>query len=439
MLETNDRKMFERILNQELVYATGCTEPAAVSYCASIAAKELKDLGDTVEKIDVLASKNILKNAMSAGLPKTTHVGVNYAAGIGALHGNPANKLNVNNDIDDETYVKVEKMIADNKISVGVSKEPNVLYIEITITGKQHKAQVVIADSHTDVVLIKVDDEVKFKGESTVKDDTKITHNEIYQFLSLEKIYNFCTSKEYDPINDPIEMINKAVEVNTVISKAGLETTYGLGIGRRLENNIKRGRRANNVENRAIMKTTAGADARMAGAPYPVVANSGSGNQGITITVPVLSVAEDMKVSEDVKLRAVTLAHLCSIFIKSRFGTLSAFCGAAVASTGAACGMTYLHGGDEKAIERTINNMFGIVTGMVCDGAKPDCSLKIYSGLRAAFESTYLSIDQVRVQGNEGVVCEDAADTISNICDMSKTCSSVLDDKILYYMLNKKK
>ena len=415
MLETNDRKMFERILNQELVYATGCTEPAAVSYCASIAAKELKDLGDTVEKIDVLASKNILKNAMSAGLPKTTHVGVNYAAGIGALHGNPANKLNVNNDIDDETYVKVEKMIADNKISVGVSKEPNVLYIEITITGKQHKAQVVIADSHTDVVLIKVDDEVKFKGESTVKDDTKITHNEIYQFLSLEKIYNFCTSKEYDPINDPIEMINKAVEVNTVISKAGLETTYGLGIGRRLENNIKRGRRANNVENRAIMKTTA------------------------TITVPVLSVAEDMKVSEDVQLRAVTLAHSCSIFIKSRFGTLSAFCGAAVASTGAACGMTYLHGGDEKAIERTINNMFGIVTGMVCDGAKPDCSLKIYSGLRAAFESTYLSIDQVRVQGNEGVVCEDAADTISNICDMSKTCSSVLDDKILYYMLNKKK
>ena len=438
MANQNDREMFERILNQELVYATGCTEPAAVSYCASIAAKELKDLGDTIERIDVLASKNILKNAMSAGLPKTTHVGVNYAAGIGALHGNPDNKLNVNNDIDEDTYVKVEKMIADNKISVDVSKEPNVLYIDITVSGKSHKAQVVIADSHTDVVLIKVDDNVKLKKESGGVDNTKLTPKEISEFLSLKKIYDFCTGEEYDPVNHPIEMIKRAAEVNTKISIAGMNTAYGLGVGKRLKDDIKNGKREDTKENRAIMKATAGADARMVGAPYAVVANSGSGNQGITITMPVLSLADDLKVSEDKKLRALTMAHLCSICIKSQFGTLSAFCGAAIASTGAACGITYLLGGDEKAIERTISNMFGTVTGMVCDGAKPDCSLKIYSGLRAAFEAAYLAIDDVRVQGTEGVVCDNAEDTISNICDMSQKCSSALDDKILYYMLNKK-
>ena len=181
-------------------------------------------------------------------------------------------------------------------------------------------------------------------------------------------------------------MIKKAEEVNTKISKAGLDTAYGLSIGKRLKDDIKNGKREDNIENRAIMKATAGADARMVGAPYAVVTNSGSGNQGITITMPVLSLADDLKVNEDKKLRALTMAHLCSIYIKSKFGTLSAFCGAAIASTGAACGLTYLLGGDENAIERTINNMFGTVTGMVCDGAKPDCSLKIYNGLRAALK-----------------------------------------------------
>ena len=217
-----------------------------------------------------------------------------------------------------------------------------------------------------------------------------------------------------------------------------MEKIYGLGIGKRLKDDILSGRREDNQENRAIMKATAGADARMVGAPYAVVTNSGSGNQGITITMPVLSLADDLNVSRDVKLRALTIAHLCSIRIKSKFGTLSVFCGAAIASTGAACGITYLLGGDEKAIERTVCNMFGTVTGMVCDGAKPDCSLKIYAGLRAAFEAAYLSMDNVRVESTEGVVCDKAEDTIDNICDMSVSCSSALDDKILYYMLNKK-
>lgn len=431
-------EMIEKILNQELVYATGCTEPAAISYCASIAGKEIKDLNDEIIKIEVRASKNILKNAMAAGLPKSNYVGVNYAAGIGALHGDPKNKLNVNNDIDDQTYEIVHKMVEDKKITVSLAEVPNVLYIDVIVYGNNHKTEVVIANEHTKVVLIKLDDEIKFKEEEGDAHNGKLSPDEIASFLNIKKIYDFCTSKEYDPINKPFDIIKKAEEVNTIISDEGLKNEYGLAVGKGIMEDILDGRRENNLINRAIMFATAGSDARMVGAPFAVVTNSGSGNQGITITMSVLSVARDLNVSNDVKYRALTIAHLCSIRIKSKFGTLSAFCGAAIASIGAACGITYLLGGDYEAMSRTICNMVGTVAGMICDGAKPDCSLKIYAGLASALESVQLSLANKRVDKTEGIVCEDVEDTINNICDMSICCSSALDDKILKYMLTKK-
>ena len=433
-----EREMIEKILNQELLYATGCTEPAAISYCASIAAKELRELGDDIDRIEVYASKNILKNAMAAGLPNSKYVGVNYAAGIGALHGNPENKLNVNNDVDSETYDKVTKMINEDRIKTMLAKVVNVLYIDVIIYGKNNTVEVVIADEHTKVVLIKINDKTKFKLESDNNDNNKIQPEEIASYLTIKRIYDFCTSKDYDPINNPIAIIKKSEEVNTIISEAGLKEEYGLSVGKGIMEDIITGNRENNVINRAIMYATAGSDARMVGAPYAVVTNSGSGNQGITITMAVISVANDLKVSDEIKYRALTIAHLCSIRIKSKFGTLSAFCGAAIASIGAACGVTYLYGGDYDALVRTISNMVGTVAGMICDGAKPDCSLKIYAGLSAALESVTLSLNNKRVDKTEGIVCEDVEDTINNICDMSKCCSSALDDRILDYMLNKK-
>ena len=426
-------EIVEKILKQELVYATGCTEPCAISYCASVAASEIKKLGDSVDRIEVYASKNILKNAMSAGLPKTTKVGVNYAAGIGALHGNPENKLNVNNDIDEETYVLVSKMIDEKKITVDVSDKPNVLYIDITVYGKNHKARAIIADEHTRIISIDVDGKNIFKDGGNHKSE-KLTPDEIASYLTIKNIYEFCTQENYYPI----EMVHRSEEVNKAISDAGLVGDYGLGVGKMLKKDIDSGKRANNSINKAIMYATAGSDARMVGAPYPVVTNSGSGNQGITITMPVISVARDLGVSDEIKYRALTMAHLCSIRIKSKFGPLSAFCGAAIASTGAACGIAYLYGGDYDVLVRTISNMFGTVTGMMCDGAKPDCSLKIYAGLQAAFEAVYLALDRKRVEANEGIVCQDVEDTIDNVCDLSKNCSDQIDTKILHYMLNKK-
>lgn len=428
-----DKSLIFRILNQEMVYSTGCTEPAAISYAASIAATEIKKLGDNIKSIKVIASKNILKNAMSAGLPNSDKVGVKYAAGIGAIHGNPDNKLNVNNDVDKASYDVAEKMIKDGLITVEVATAPNVLYIEIIIEGNSHTARSIIKDSHTNVSLIEVDNKIVFKNEDNSSSVNVLSPQEITDALSLETIWKFAT-EELDVDKDPIDILRKAVEVNSTIAGEGLKNDYGLAVGKNLQSS---GTAENNYVMHAIIQATAASDARMAGAPFSVVTNSGSGNQGITNVMPLVSLAKDLNVSEEKKYRALALGNLTSIYIKSQFGTLSAFCGAAVASTGAAAGITYLRGGDFKAYEMTIENMIGTVTGMLCDGAKPDCSLKIFVGLQGAFNASDLALKGIRVDKTEGIVCETAEDSIKNMCRLSKNCSEELDKNILDMMIAK--
>ena len=431
-----DKAFILKVLNQQMVESTGCTEPAAVSYASSIAASELRKLGASIDKITLLASKNVLKNAMSAGLPNSDKVGVNFAAGIGAIHGNPKNKLNVNNDVDKETYSIVEKMIHDGKISVDVAKAPNVLYIEAIVEGDGHKARAIIKDAHTNVTFISVDDKVVLENVSDNASNELIPFSEISEKLTLRDIYDFAVSI-LDVDNDPIDILRLSEKINGYISKRGLETDYGLNVGRNIKKDIDEGLAADNYVTHAVMKAVAASDARMAGAPYSVVTNSGSGNQGITNVVPIISLADDLGVSTEKKLRALALGNLTSIFIKSKFGTLSAFCGAAIASTGAATGITYLRGGDYDAYEKTIINMIGTVTGMICDGAKPDCSLKIYAGLQGAFNASTLALRGIRVDSTEGIVCATAEDSINNICELSRNCSETLDENILKMMINK--
>lgn len=431
-----DKAFILKVLNQQMVESTGCTEPAAVSYASSIAASELRKLGASIDKITLLASKNVLKNAMSAGLPNSDKVGVNFAAGIGAIHGNPKNKLNVNNDVDKETYSIVEKMIHDGKISVDVAKAPNVLYIEAIVEGDGHKARVIIKDAHTNVTFISVDDKVILENTGNAISNELIPFSEISEKLTLRDIYDFAVSI-LDVDNDPIDILRLSEKINGYISKRGLETDYGLNVGRNIKKDIDEGLAADNYVTHAVMKAVAASDARMAGAPYSVVTNSGSGNQGITNVVPIISLADDLGVSTEKKLRALALGNLTSIFIKSKFGTLSAFCGAAIASTGAATGITYLRGGDYDAYEKTIINMIGTVTGMICDGAKPDCSLKIYAGLQGAFNASTLALRGIRVDSTEGIVCATAEDSINNICELSRNCSETLDENILKMMINK--
>ena len=431
-----DKNMFIRILNSEMQLATGCTEPAAVALAA---AEAVRILGSVPERLEVSASANILKNAMAAGIPGTSYTGMDYAAAIGAVGGDPERQLEVINGVSEEKLLIAEKMVKSGNISVTQADTSRKLYIDVTAYGEGHTGRAVIRDLHTNVVLHQKDDKVireilDVAQESNASDDV-VTPEEIADFLSMRAVWEYCT-EELDPMNDPIGIIRKAIEINGVVSEEGLSKDYGLAIGRRLQESCGNGVMTLDMTTQAMIAAAAASDARMAGAPLSVVTNSGSGNQGITATMPVLAVARWLKVDEERLLRAEALSHLVTIYIKSQFGRLSNLCGATVAGTGSACGITYLLGGGYEEVCNAVHNMVGNLTGMVCDGAKADCALKISSCVNAAVQAAVLAVRGIRVQSTDGVVAQDVEDTIRNFTVLSNQGTG--DQVILNLMLNKK-
>lgn len=434
-----DKNMFYRILNSEMELATGCTEPGAIALTAAYAGHELEKLGDVVQTLAVNASSNIIKNAMAAGIPGTEYVGIPYAAAIGAAAANPDRKLEVINNVADHVYRAAELLVKSDRVTLTLADVPQKLYIEVTATGQHHTARAVIADLHTHLVLLEVDGKEVFSSNGAAAGgDDSVSSEEIADFLTVRKIFDFCHT-ELDPLNDPIDIIRQAIEVNSHICDEGMKKDYGLAIGPNLERNCRDGVMTRDLCTNSMIITAAGADARMAGAPFSVVANSGSGNQGITTTMPVVSMARWKEVSEETMLRAVTLSNLVAIRIKSKFGRLSALCGASVAGTGAACGITYLLGGNYDQVTYAIQNMVGDVTGMLCDGAKADCSLKISSCVNAAFQAAFMAMRNIRVQSTDGIVEQDVEKTIDNFAALGNEGSGPMDAAILEMMLNKEK
>ena len=435
-----DKTMFFRILNSEMELATGCTEPGAIALTGAYAGAELNKLGEAIQRMEVKASTNIIKNAMAAGIPGTSYTGMPYAAAIGAAAAAPERKLEVINGVSDDVYKAAELLVETGKVNVELAKVPQKLYIDVTVYGPTHSARAVIADLHTNLVLLEVDGKEVFKADPNAPVDTGrdvVTPEEIAAFLTVRKIYDFC-DKELDPMNDPIDIIRSAISVNGEICERGMEKDYGLAIGPNLERNCRAGVMTREMVTNSMIITTAGADARMAGAPFSVVANSGSGNQGITTTMPVVSLAKWKEIPEDKMVRAVTLSNLIAIRIKSKFGRLSAMCGASVAGTGAACGITYLLGGGYDEICRAIHNMIGDVTGMLCDGAKADCSLKISTCVNAAFQAAFMAMRGVRVESTDGIVEDNVEYTIDNFAKLGNEGSGPMDAAILEMMLNKR-
>ena len=435
-----DKTMFFRILNSEMELATGCTEPGAIALTGAYAGAELNKLGEAIQRMEVKASTNIIKNAMAAGIPGTSYTGMPYAAAIGAAAAAPERKLEVINGVSDDVYKAAELLVETGKVNVELAKVPQKLYIDVTVYGPTHSARAVIADLHTNLVLLEVDGKEVFKADPNAPVDTGrdvVTPEEIAAFLTVRKIYDFC-DKELDPMNDPIDIIRSAISVNGEICERGMEKDYGLAIGPNLERNCRAGVMTRDMVTNSMIITTAGADARMVGAPFSVVANSGSGNQGITTTMPVVSLAKWKEIPEDKMVRAVTLSNLIAIRIKSKFGRLSAMCGASVAGTGAACGITYLLGGGYDEICRAIHNMIGDVTGMLCDGAKADCSLKISTCVNAAFQAAFMAMRGVRVESTDGIVEDNVEYTIDNFAKLGNEGSGPMDAAILEMMLNKR-
>ena len=361
--------MFIRILNSEMELATGCTEPGAVALTAAEAGCALRRAGaNTVEEVLVSASVNIIKNAMSAGIPGTSYEGMDYAAAIGAVGGEPVHLLEVMNYVAPEQVEQAAALVKAGKVKVEVAQVPQKLYVDVTVKGEGHTGRAVVRDLHTNVVLVQQDGETTLDKTNAAAQSPDgrdlVPPEEIAAFLTVKSIWDYCT-EELDPLHDPIDIIRSAVKVNTAISEEGLSKEYGLAIGRNLELNCRKGLMTRDLTTNAMIIASAGADARMAGAPVSVVANSGSGNQGITATMPVVAAARWLDIDEEKMLRAVTLSNLIAIRIKSKFGRLSNLCGATVAGTGAACGITYLLGGGYHEICCAIQNMVGIVIGII--------------------------------------------------------------------------
>ena len=333
---------------------------------------------------------------------------------------------------------KIAELVKAGKVRVDVAQVPQKLYIEVIAKGGGHTGRAIVRDLHTNVVLVEQDGVATLDKRDTdtaaAGDSDVVTPEQIASFLTVRSIWDYCT-KELDPMNDPIDIIRSAVKVNSVISDEGLSKEYGLAIGRNLDLNCRKGLMTRDLTTNSMIAAAAGADARMAGAPVSVVANSGSGNQGITATMPVVAAAHWLDIDEPTMLRAVTLSNLIAIRIKSKFGRLSNLCGATVAGTGAACGITYLLGGGYHEICCAIQNMVGNVTGMVCDGAKADCALKISTCVNAACQAAAMGTRGVRVQSTDGIVEENVERTLDNFAILSTHGTS--DSVILDLMLNK--
>lgn len=419
------------ILNENMVLATGCTEPGAIALTAAAAADTL---GEKVESMEVIASGNIIKNAYSAGIPGTDLVGIEYAAALGAVVAAPAKRLEVINGITEAQLRTAVAMVKEKKVQLSLAKVPEKLYIEILAQGNGHSSRAIIANIHTNIVLLEKDGQILLdKRTPAAEGGAKDTS--VMDELSIAKIYEFATTVDVGTL----DIIKQSVEVNSAIAAEGMRNPYGLQIGRTMEQEIKAGIRSDDMINYAMMIAAAAADARMAGADYSVVSNSGSGNQGIASSMPAVAAAEKLGKSREEMLRAVTISSLVAIYIKAQFGRLSAFCGATVAATGTACAMTYLLGGGIREMEYAVFNMIGNVTGMCCDGAKPDCALKIATCTNAAMQAALMAMKGIRIQSNEGIVDEDVEKTIRNFCVLGNEGSIRLDQLMLEIMLNKTK
>ena len=428
-----NRKILEDILNSEMMLATGCTEPACIALCAAYARQYLET---EAAKVRVLASTNIIKNAMAVGLPGMHASGINYAAALGAVCGSPERQLQVMDRASEPERQAARALVSGGHVQVERKETSEKLYVEIELRSTDgHRAKAIIATNHTNLIYAERDGKV-FVQHRIGSLAHGVPPETIQESLSIPTIWEYINT--LNPQTDDVHMIEQAISINCQIAREGSEKKFNLCVGQNISSMRAKGYFGTELVATAMECTACGIDARMGGAESPVVTNSGSGNQGIIATLPLVVAAEYFKVDHDRLVRAVTLSHLVAIYIHCQFGLLSALCGATVAGVGAACGLTYLMGGNERQVGYAINNIFGTVTGMLCDGAKADCAMKAATCVNAAFLCASMAVEDVCVQPNEGIVEQDPEQTIRNFAHLGNTCSPTIDNVVLDIMLHKK-
>ena len=412
------------ILNEELIPAMGCTEPIAIAYAS---AKACEVLGERPESLHISCSGNIIKNVKGVTVPNSGgQKGIEAAAVLGYAGGDPAKELEVIAGADDGARELTRKLVRENFCSVSLAEDVPNLYIEAEAYGNGHKASVRIENNHTSITRIELDGKILLEKTSP---ENKTVHNGKKNLMSLKTLLDFADEVDTEDVKGIFE---RQIEYNTKISQEGLDNKWGACIGKTILETW-----GDDVRSCACARAAAGSDARMSGCPLPVIINSGSGNQGITVTLPVVEYSERWRISRNKLYRALAVSNLVSIYIKHYIGSLSAFCGAVSASAGAGAGITYMAGGDYASVGRTITNTLGNVGGIVCDGAKPSCAAKIASSVNAALLAHYMSMNDDKFRGGEGFIEDDVEATIKNMGYIGKIGMKDTDREILNVMIDK--
>lgn len=414
------------LIKREVVPAIGCTEPIAVALCTAYATEEL---GCIPEQIEANLSANILKNAMGVGIPGTGMTGLPIAIALGASIGKSKYGLEVLKDCRPDAVANGKKFIGEGRIKISLDKETTeVLNIRITCSAGGKKSKAVISREHTNLIYLEGPEGVKVDKElSSVSESAK------EEELTLKRVYEFATTA---PLED-IEFINEARKLNENAAQEALKGNYGHELGKTLSRPLGKGIMGDSIFSHILSATSSACDARMAGAMIPVMSNSGSGNQGIAATLPVVVFGEENHNTEEEITRALTLSHLTAIYIKQSLGRLSALCGCVVASTGSSCGITFLMGGGYEQISYSVKNMIANLAGMVCDGAKPSCALKVSSGVSTAVLSAMLAMQHKYVTSVEGLIEDDVDKSIHNLTRLGAMGMKETDKVVLDIMTHK--
>ncbi len=428
MIPKPERERIIALIHREVVPAIGCTEPIAVALCTARATEEL---GCPPERIDVRLSANILKNAMGVGIPGTGGmIGLPIAVALGALVGKSEYQLEVLRDVTPEAVERGKAFIDRKGIAIALKEGiDEKLYIEVEVSAAGHTAMAIIAGGHTRFVYAARD------RQATLDKRTPATAEAAEEAvgLSLARVWEFATTT---PVEE-LRFILESRKLNRAAAEQAFTGDYGHSVGRTLRRERELKVMGDSIFSRILSYTSAACDARMAGAKIPVMSNSGSGNQGIAATLPVVVYAEQTGASEEQTIRALALSHLTVIYIKQSLGRLSALCGCVVAATGSSCGITYLMGGDYDRIVAAVKNMIANLTGMICDGAKPSCAMKLMSGVSTAVLSAMMAMDGHCVTPVEGIIDQDVDRCIRNLTRIGRDGMNETDRMVLDIMTHK--
>lgn len=426
MINDAERQQIIALVKREVVPAIGCTEPIAVALCV---AKAAETLGVKPEKVSVWLSANILKNAMGVGIPGTGMIGLPIAIALGALIGKSEYQLEVLKDSVPEAVEAGKRFIDEKRISIAL--KPNIdekLYIEVCCEAGSDRSTAIIAGGHTSFVYVSHNGDVLLDKQTASAEEENTVPD-----LTLRKVYDFAMTAPLDEIR----FILDTARLNKAAAEQSFTGNYGHGLGKMLRGTYEHKVMGDSVFSHILSYTSGACDARMAGAMIPVMSNSGSGNQGISATLPVVVYAEENGKSEEELIRALMLSHLTVIYIKESLGRLSALCGCVVAATGSSCGITWLMGGTYEQITYAVQNMIANLTGMICDGAKPSCALKVTTGVSTAVLSAIMAMENRCVTSVEGIIDQDVDQSIRNLTRIGSQGMNETDKLVLDIMTSK--